>query len=160
MNQSAYVDSKQNEHSVAGIECLETKPDADKQLKTTRFKWITNFNVTASKVVSLANQGGRLRWKIENEGFNVQKNGGYALEHIYSQNATASKIFYLLLQIAHSLSQLIENGSLFRKAFPQGVGSARNIAFRLLEAWRDLRLSRVDVQQMLDARLQIRFAPP
>jgi hypothetical protein len=60
VNQIAYVDSKQNHHSVAVIECLETKPDADKQPKTTRFKWITNFNVTASKVVCLANQGGRL----------------------------------------------------------------------------------------------------
>ena len=160
VNQIAYLDSKQNEHSVSVIECLETKPDADKQLKTTRFKWITNFNVTAAKVVSLANQGGRLRWKIENEGFNVQKNGGYALEHVFSQDATAGKIFYLLLQIAHLLSQLIEHGSLFRKAFPKGVGSAKNIAFRLLEAWRNLRLSLADVQQLLDTRVQIRFAPP
>ena len=160
VNQIAYVDSKQEEHNVSVIECLETKPDADKQPKTTRFKWVTNFNVTAHKVVTLANQGGRLRWKIENEGFNVQKNGGYALEHVYSQDATAGKIFYLLLQIAHLLSQLIEHGSLFRKAFPKGVGSAKNIAFRLLEAWRNLRLSRVDVQRMLDARIQIRFAPP
>jgi hypothetical protein len=160
VNQIAYVDSKQNEHSVSVIECIETKPDADKQLKTTRFKWITNFNVTASKVVSLTNQGGRLRWKIENEGFNVQKNGGYALEHVFSQDATAGKIFYLLLQIAHLLAQLIEHGSLFRKAFPKGVGSAKNIAFRLLEAWRNLRLSLADVQQLLNARVQIRFAPP
>jgi hypothetical protein len=160
VNKIAYVDTKQNHHSVSVIECLETKPDADKQLKTTRFKWITNFNVTASKVVSLANQGGRLRWKIENEGFNVQKNGGYALEHVFSQDATAGKVFYLLLQIAHLLSQLIQYGSLFRNAFPKGVGSTRNIAFRLLEAWRNLRLSFADVQQLLDTRVQIRFAPP
>jgi hypothetical protein len=160
VNQIAYVDSKQKEHSVSVIECLETKPDSDKQLKTTRFKWITNFNGTASKVVSLANQGGRLRWKIENEGFNVQKNGGYALEHVFSQDATAGKVFYLLLQIAHLLSQLIDHGSLFRTAFPKGVGSAKNIAFRLLEAWRNLRLSFADVQQLLDTRVQIRFAPP
>ena len=160
VTQIDYVDSQKSEHSVAVIQCLETKPDADKQPKTTRFKWITNFNVTTHKVVALANQGGRLRWKIENEGFNVQKNGGYALEHVYSQDATAGKIFYLLLQMAHLLSQLIERGSLFRQAFPKGVGSAKNIAFRLLEAWRNLRLSPDDVQQMLDGRCQIRFAPP
>jgi hypothetical protein len=47
----------------------------------------------------------------------------------------------------------------FRKAFPNGVGSAKNIAFRLLGAWRNLRLSPMEVQQMLDARIQIRFAP-
>ncbi len=160
VNKIAYVDARGEEHSVAVVECLETKPDADKQPHTTRFKWVTNFNVTAQRVVTLANQGGRLRWKIENEGFNVQKNGGYALEHAYSRDATASKVFYLLLQIAHMLAQLIERGSLFRKAFPNGVGSAKNIAFRLLEAWRNLRLSPMEVKQMLDARIQIRFAPP
>ena len=127
VNKIAYLDSKGAEHSVAVIGCLETKPDVGKQPKTTRFKWVTNFKVTARKVVTLANQGGRLRWKIENEGFNVQKNGGYALEHVYSQNATAGKIFYLLLQIAHSLSQLIERGNLFRNAFPKGWDRPRTL---------------------------------
>jgi hypothetical protein len=64
------------------------------------------------------------------------------------------------LQIAHLLAQLMEKGSLFRQAFPAGVGSAKNIAFRLLEAWRNLRLSTQRLQEMRDARLQIRFAPP
>jgi hypothetical protein len=160
INDIAYVDSKNIEHTVSVIECLETKPDSSQQPFTTRFKWVTNFNVTTHKVLALTNQGGRLRWKIENEGFNVQKNEGFALEHVYSQDATAGKIFYLLLQIAHLLAQLIERGSLFRKAFPKGVGSAKNIAFRLLEAWRNLRLRSNDLQRMLDARIQIRFAPP
>ncbi len=160
VNKIAYLDSQQQEHNVSVIECLETKPDADQQIKTTRFKWITNFNVTAHKVVALANEGGRLRWKIENEGFNVQKNGGYALEHVYSQHANAGKIFYLLLQMAHLLFQLIEHSSLFRNAFPKGVGSAKNIAFRLLEAWRNLHLRLDDVRRMCDACIQIRFAPP
>ena len=55
---------------------------------------------------------------------------------------------------------MIEEGSLFRKAFPAGVGSAKNTAFRLLEAWRNLRLNADQVQNILDARLQIRFVPP
>lgn len=160
VNQIDYVDSSDREHRVAVIACLETKPDTDKHPQPTRFKWVTNFHVTAQNVVALANGGGRVRWKIENEGFNVQKNGGYALEHRYSQDSTASKVFYLLLQIAHMLAQLIERGTLFRKAFPRGVGSAKNIAFRLLEAWRNLRLRPTQIQQMLDARIQIRFAPP
>lgn len=160
VNDIAYVDSENIEHTVSVIQCLETKPAAGGQDKTTSFKWVTNFRVTADNVVSLANQGGRLRWKIENEGFNVQKNGGYALEHRYSEDPVASKIFYLLLQIAHLLAQLIQRGSLFRRAFPKGVGSARNIAFRLLEAWRNLRLHPTAVQSLLDARIQIRFAPP
>lgn len=70
-------------------------------------------------------EGSRLRWKIENEGFNVQKNGGCGPEHAYTQNATAVKVFYFLLQIARLLIQLMTHGSLFRHAFPQGVGPPR-----------------------------------
>ncbi|MEA3339702.1 MAG: hypothetical protein U9R15_07020 [Chloroflexota bacterium] len=160
VNDISYVDSKGDEHTVGVLECLETKPNSDGELETTRFKWVTNFKIKRNKVIALANEGGRIRWKIENEGFNVQKNEGFDLEHAYTTNFVASKIFYLLLQIAHMIAQLIEKGSLFRKAFPAGVGSAKNIAFRLLEAWRNLRLSADQIQKILDARRQIRFAPP
>ena len=160
MNDISYVDTERREHILSVLECLETHPASKGGRKTTRFKWITNLKVKTNNVITLANQGGRLRWKIENEGFNVQKNGGFALEHAYTRNATASKVFYYLMQVAHIVFQLIERGSLFRKAFPAGVGSAKNIAFRLLEAWRNLRLSPDDIRRMLNIRLQIRFAPP
>ena len=137
--------------------CPETALDQDGQPKTTRFKWVTNFTVTAKRVTTLANEGGRLRWKIENEGFNVQKNGGFELEHVYSQDSTASKIFYFLLQMAHTLLQLVEHGSLFRKVFPAGVGSSKNIAARLLEAWRNVRLSLAEWEHCLTAQFQIRL---
>ena len=87
----------------------------------------------------------------------MQKNGGFALEHAYTRDHTASKVFYLLLQVAHLIAQLIEKGSLFRKAFPAGVGSAKNIAFRLLEAWRNLRLRSEHLQLIFSARVQIRL---
>ena len=90
----------------------------------------------------------------------MQKNGGYELEHAYARNPIASKVFYLLLQVAHTLAQLIERGSLFRKAFPTGVGSAKNLAFRLLEAWRNARISPRRIEIMLNTRVQIRLNPP
>jgi hypothetical protein len=105
----------------------------------------------------LANDGGRVRWKIENEGFNVQKNGGFALAHAYSQDETAGKIFYFLLQIAHMIFQLVEKGRLFRKAFPKGVGSLHNIARALLEAWRNLRLPKLALMRLGTGSFQIRF---
>jgi hypothetical protein len=156
MNDLPYVDTERRAHRLSVIDCLETAP-LNGQPHTTRFRWVSNFNVTAQKVISLANQGGRLRWKIENEGFNVQKNGGYALEHAYTQNPTAAKVFYFLLQIAHLLSQLMARGSLFRQAFPKGVGSAKNLAFRLLEAWRNLRRTPAEVLALVAGRFQIRF---
>jgi len=157
VNAIAYVDSTRREHSVAVLECLETRQAPQAAPQTTRFKWITNFVITRQNAAKLANQGGRLRWKIENEGFNDQKHGGYALEHPYSRHPTASKVFYLLLQIAHLIFQLIATGSLFRTAFPAGVGSARNLAQRLLEAWRNLRLSAAELHTLLTTRVQLRF---
>jgi hypothetical protein len=49
----------------------------------------------------------------------------------------------------------VAEGGLSRRA--KGVGSAKNIAFRLLEAWRNLRLSAQALQQLPVARFQIRF---
>ncbi|MEA3340830.1 MAG: transposase family protein, partial [Chloroflexota bacterium] len=45
INDIAYVDSKDAQHTVAVLECLENKPAADGPSQTTRFKWITNFTV-------------------------------------------------------------------------------------------------------------------
>lgn len=154
----SYVDSLKKEHTLSIIECKETRPDTSATRKTTKFKWVTDYKVSPNNVITLANQGGRIRWKVENEGFNVQKNGGYALEHAYTTNPNSAKIFYFLLQIAHILSQLIDNGSLLKKFFPAGFGSAKNLAFRLLEAWRNAPLTKDHFLDLLDDRIQIRFA--
>lgn len=157
VRQIDYLDSQDRQHALNVLVCKETKPTRQGDPSTTTFKWLTNFIPTARNVDTLANQAGRLRWKVENEGFNIQKNGGFKLEHPYSQNDTARKIFYYLLQIAHLIFQLIEKGSLFRKSFPQGVGSLRNIASRLLEAWRNLRLPPSAFCNLYNGRYQIRF---
>ncbi len=134
-------------------ECLEKKAgkEESKHLR------LTNFSIAFKIVDTLANEGGRLRWKAENEGFNVQKNGCYKMEHAYSRDPNASKVFYLLLQIAHMIFQLLEKGSLFRKNFPKGLGSQKNIAFRLLEAWRNLRIDPEKFPRFYKGRCQIRF---
>ena len=152
-----YRDSQDHHYVLNVLVCKETRPSPSMQTTPTTFKWLTNFIPTAHNVDTLANQAGRLRWKVENEGFNVQKNGGFNLKHPFSQNDTARKVFYYLLQIAHLLFQLMEKGSLFRKAFPESVGSLKNIAFRLLEAWRNSRLSPAIFCELFKGRYQIRF---
>ena len=152
-----YVDSLKKEHTLSAIECLENKPDKEGQKKTTKFKWVTNCHVSCKNVTILSNDGGRMRWKIENEGFNVQKKGGYELEHAYTNNPNSAKVFYLLLQIAHLLAQLLYKATLLKRDFPGGFGSAKNLAFRLLEAWRNARMTQVDIAQTLQKRFQIRF---
>jgi len=158
VNDIAYVDSERREHTLSVLECVDTRPDEDGGTKKTKFKWATNVTVSADNVVPLANQGGRLRWKIENEGFNVQKNGGYNLEHAYTKDEHGSKIYYLLMQIAHMLMQLMEKGSLLAARFPKGFGSARNLAHRLLEALRNATLTREQYDALYGQAIQIRFS--
>jgi hypothetical protein len=158
VNQIHYRDSEQRSHQLSVMECWETKPlPSEERMQHTHFKWLTNIKVTTKRVQSLAAHGGRLRWKTENEGFNVQKNQGYALEHAYSKDWHAAQVFYLLLQLAHLVMQLWERGSLLRRVFRNGVGSAKHLAFRLVEAWRNARLRFAELQQLLRQRMQIRF---
>lgn len=153
----SYTDSQKRVHSLNLIECQETRTDTHGQLTAVHYKWITNFSLTSRNVDPLANRGGRLRWKIENEGFNVQKNSDLNLEHPYSQDPTARKVFYLLLQLACIIFQLMQHGSLLLHAFPAGLRTAKNLAFRLLEAWRNLPLSTTDFLNLAEGHFQIRF---
>lgn len=75
------------------------------------FNYITNLHISTSNIVSLVSLG-RRRWKIENEGFNVQKNGTFCISHLCSKNDNALKIHYLFIQIAHIIRQLLDFGSL------------------------------------------------
>ena len=157
VNDIVYVDSGHRAHRLSVVECFDTRPGENAEPKTTKFKWVTNVPVDADHVVALTNEGGRLRWKIENEGFNVQKNDGYHLEHAYTESEHGMKVYYLLLQIAHLLMQLMEKGSLLRTAFPRGFGSATNLAWRLLEALRNAALTREQYDDLCAQALQIRF---
>jgi hypothetical protein len=137
VNQIDYRDTQARAHQLSVLACHETKPQADGSRQATRFVWVTDFHRKRNQVRELAQNAGRVRWKIENQGFNAQKHGGFALEHAYSQDDTAAKVFYCLLQIAHLLFQLVLAGSLLQQSFPRGFGSLKNFAFRLLEAWRN-----------------------
>ena len=53
-------------------------------------------------------RAGRKRWKIENEGFNRQKNWQGDITHACSWNDTAQKNHYLMMQIADVMKQLYE----------------------------------------------------
>ena len=86
----------------------EISPEA-----ATLWAWVTNFHLTTDSAAAVANQGGRARQGIETL-FNVEKNGGFGLEHAFCANQTASKNYHLLMQVAFLLGQLLVNGCLRR----------------------------------------------
>jgi len=137
------------------LECVETPKDGS---EPTRWLWATNIPITPENALSLANEGGRQRWRTENEAFNVQKNGGFAMEHAYAKDPTAARNFYLLLQIAHLFAQLFEAHLGGKKDGTHECGSLHNLADDLLEALRtDPLPSDEDIEAFLNTPIQVRL---
>jgi hypothetical protein len=88
--------------------------------KTTNFKWITNIEIRDKNVIELI-QTGRQRWKIENEGFNIQKNLRYDITHANSLNYNAMKNHYLLTQISDIFLQLYTAGNKILKILKKSI---------------------------------------
>ena len=108
----------ENESKIENYECVtkleykEHKTNIIKytdEKKRTDFVYMTDLSITDKNIVETMYLG-RKRWKIENEGFNIQKNGTFDIGHLYSKNATAIKVHYLMIQIAHIIRQLLEKG--------------------------------------------------
>lgn len=96
-------------HLYHWVHCKESKTrHSDGLVEQTNFVYITNIEQSIDNVIETAD-GGRLRWKIENEGFNTQKNLGYELEHKFSRvSYPAMQNYYQILQIAHMINQFVE----------------------------------------------------
>jgi len=122
------------------------------------FVWVTDIRVTAENCDPLSQEGGRLRWKTENEGFRAQKHGGFEMEHAYAKRPKSAKNFYLLLQVAHILSQILECYCHGKKAVKRAFGSLRNLGSAFLESFRRDPIPDPDtLRRFLGAPIQIRL---
>ncbi len=85
-------------YNYSWVSCEEDKTHLLNNLnEKNRFVYMTNIEQIPDIAISTAD-GGRLRWKVENEGFNTQKNLGYELEHQFSRvSYTAMQNYYQLL---------------------------------------------------------------
>jgi hypothetical protein len=147
-----YVDDQGRQQQFNAFQCQERDGD-----EKGFFAWLTNFSLRPDTVATLGNQGARCRWKIENQGFNIQKNGGFNLEHAYSTGSWQIKNFYVLLQIAHMILQLMEQGSLLGADCKRLFGSLRNLARRLAESFRNRLIPLEAVDPAAAAGIQIRL---
>ena len=143
VNQIAY-----NERMLNILEYTRELENGNEQ----RYTFITNIKVTKKSAKELV-RSGRSRWKIENEGFNHQKNIRYHIEHANSHDYIAMKNHYLLTQITDILMQLYENGSSILKKVKK---TAKEISSNLLEAIRTRKLTDEDTNIMTKP-IQVRF---
>ncbi len=87
-----------NEHRISWLQYKE---------HASTFAWYASIPVNKENIESMT-KAGRSRWKIENQGFDEQKNHGYNLQHKYSRiSPRARSNYYILLQIAHLINQLV-----------------------------------------------------
>lgn len=105
------------------------------------YQWITNIELTKRNLEEMI-EAGRGRWRIENEGFNHQKNGIYDIEHLNSKNSNAMKNHYLITQIADMVMQLYLSWSPLLKEINQSI---KNTSSRLLESFRQHPITDEDV---------------
>ena len=73
------------------------------------FTYITNLDINDKNISDIVLLG-RNRWKIENNGFNLQKNNTFDITHMCSYNYNAMKAHYFFIQFAHTIRQLLELG--------------------------------------------------
>lgn len=142
-----------NKRTLNLLECVET----DKKTgEITKWLWVTDIPLD-SKTAPEVEKGGRLRWKIENEGNNVQKNG-FEMEHAYAKRTKAAKNFYLLLQIAHLLIQMFECRLGGKQNVVKKHGSAAALALLLLESFRNHLLpENEELDKFLETKIQVRI---
>ncbi len=93
--------------------------------KPCRFVHITNIEINTDNFKEIS-QTGRLRWKIENEGFNDQKNGGYNLGHKFARKSHETLCnYYQCLQIAHIINQLNELSLEYKKMLAKNANESQ-----------------------------------
>lgn len=151
------IDYKENRINLAAYEeTRERKIQKGMGKGTTKqekkeFWFITNLPVSRKNVKNVIERG-RMRWKIENEGFNTQKNHGYHLEHRYSKNYQAYKNHYYLIQIGHMIAQIME---VYEKLWKGMKQSREQKHRRILESFKTVRLR--EYSEELEVMFQIRF---
>jgi hypothetical protein len=122
----------------------------------THFVYLSSLELDCYSILELT-ASGRLRWKIENEGFDVQKHHGYGLGHQFSRcSMLAMKNYYQLMQIAHLMNQLFELSSLLTEV----RGSKESLAHVWLCLVGELRHEVLDVTvlaTLLVRRIRIRY---
>jgi hypothetical protein len=152
INEVAYKNMYINTLDFAETIYKKSKDDnTNEKTETSKnFVFVTNIQITKRNAFKIV-VAGRSRWKIENEGFNNQKNIRYDIEHACCLDYQAMKNHYLLVQISDILRQLLENGSAALKELKFGI---KEISSRMLESFRTDPLTSEDIS-LLNQHMKI-----
>ncbi len=100
------------------IQIEEQQTNSKDKVSKYKFAYLTNLEVNHQTIEAVCLHG-RLRWKIEKQGFDQQKNHGYNICHKYCRDSyRGMKNFYQCCQIAHMVNQLVELTKDFDRYIP------------------------------------------
>ena len=143
--------NKANYEYVTKLDYQEEKVNIIKytdKKENSEFVYMTDLPISDKNIEATIGVG-RKRWKIENEGFNIQKNRTFDIGHLYSKNQIAIKAHYLMIQIAHILRQLLE----------RGIKEIKELALKLKEISQTLKQELISTITNLEVhkKVQLRF---
>jgi len=149
------------------MECRETrswkeKDDKGVEIEHTEesaFVHITNLPLNKKNIVNSSTTG-RLRWKIENEGFNTLKNGGYGMQHKWARKSyRAMKNYYAFMQMGYLIHQLMTKTIAFQKEYLQEPDhpTLKELWVSLLSAMEWVQLDAEKLKQIAQAKMQFRY---
>ena len=118
-------DYKYNKYVFNIVRYIENSPPNEKDKI---FTYITNIPIDDNNIKDIITLG-RRRWKIENQGFNNQKNIYFDITHMCSLNYNAMQAHYFFFQFAHTIRQLLDLGS---KAALSLQGKIKEISFTII----------------------------
>lgn len=119
--------------------------------KTTHYKYLIDIPPNSDIVQSIVLMN-RLRWKIENEGFNVQKNNGNELHHKMNRtNLTAIKNYYQCLQIATLFDQLI---NLCKNTHLEAYGTIIKVWEYFMSELRHISIEEIELTRLIKINLR------
>lgn len=137
-------DYEYNKYKFNIVRYIEEELNKDDKL----FTYITNLLVNDDNIKTIIEMG-RRRWKIENQGFNNQKNIYFNITHMCSYDYNAMKAHYLFSQFAHTIRQLLDLGSIDTRVFQ---GKIKEISFHLLNE-----LISQPINLVKNSKFQLRF---
>ncbi len=115
-----HVEETAGKGETANLFSYTYEEEENKGKKKVTFHWVSNIELTEKTLEEIIRTA-RGRWKIENEGFNNQKNGIYNIEHLNSRNSNAMKNHYLLTQVADIIMQIYLAWNPLRKEIKQSI---------------------------------------
>ena len=143
------------EYDKFDLNWIETHVSKNQPNEKSYYAHISNIEITR-KTADIISCAGRMRWKIENQGFDEQKNHGYNLSHKYNRKSfIAMRNYYQCLQIAHIINQLAEKAKAIAPMLKENSMETLNenmIAYMQLKT-----LTNSELKQATENNIQFRY---